>query len=131
MARTLPLIAAGRTYADALASAEEMVRGHERAHGYSTDLQRSAVPVLAAAAVLAHRQGLTNASLRLRLLGDEGGPDALAAPEGDDEARAATAELHRLLADADLATDAHRSLVLAEAATLLLREPALRRQARS
>jgi hypothetical protein len=133
MDRTLPLIVAGRTYADALASAAEMVRGDERAHGYSTELQRSAVPVLAAAAVLAHRQGLTNAGLRVRLLGGEGGLGPLAAesPDGDDEARTAAAELRRFLADADLGTNAHRNLVLAEAAGMLQREPALRRQARS
>lgn len=133
MDRTLPLIVAGRTYADALASAAEMVRGDERAHGYSTELQRSAVPVLAAAAVLAHRLGLTNAGLRVRLLGGEGGlgPLAVESPAGDDEARAAAAELRRLLAGADPDTNAHRNLVLAEAAGMLLREPALRRQARS
>lgn len=131
MSRTLPLLAAGRTYADALASAEEMVRGDERAHGYSTELQRSAVPVLAAAAVLAHRQGLTNAGLRLRLLGGEGGLDSLLEAADGDEAGPAADGLRAFLAGADLATSAHRNLVLTEAAALLLREPTLRRQARS
>jgi hypothetical protein len=132
MDRTLPLIAAGRTYADALASAGELVRGDERAHGYSTELQRSAVPVLAAAAVLAHRHGLTNAGLRLRLLGGEGGLGSLVTSDGDgDEARAAAATLRQFLADADVGTNAHRNLVLAEAASMLQREAALRRQARS
>jgi hypothetical protein len=129
--RTLPLIVAGRTYAGALASAEEMVRGDERAHGYSTELQRAAVPVLAAAAVLAHRHGLTHAGLRLRLLGGEGGLGPLTSADGDDEARAAGSELRRFLADSDPGTDAHRNLVLAEAAGMLQRETALRRQARS
>jgi hypothetical protein len=131
MDRTLPLIAAGRTYADALASAQELVRGDEREHGYSTELQRSAVPVLAAAAVLAHREGLTNATLRVRLLGGDGGLDPLTSLDGDDEARAAAAELRRFLADSDLAANAHRNLVLTEAAAMVLREPTLRRRARS
>ncbi len=125
-----PLIPAGRTYADALASAQELVRRDERTHGYVTELQRSAVPVLAAAAVLAHRQGLTNASLRVRLLGGAGGLDPLVALDGDDDAVAAAAALRRFLAGSDLDTSAHRNLVLAEAAGLLLREPMLRRQAR-
>jgi hypothetical protein len=129
--RTLPLILAGQTYAEALASAGEMVRGDERAHGYSTELQRSAVPVLAAAAVLAHRQGLTNAGLRVRLLGGEGGLGPLASLDGDDEARTAAAELRQFLAGTDPGTNAHRNLILAEAASMLLREPAVRRQARS
>jgi len=129
--RTPPLIVAGRTYADALASAAELVRGDERAHGYSTELQRSAVPVLAAAAVLAHRQGLTNAALRVRLLGGEGGLGALMSLDSDEEARAAAAGLRQFLADPDPATNAHRHLILAEAASMLLREPTLRRQARS
>ena len=127
MARTLPLIAAGRTYAEALASAEEMVRGD----GYGTDLQRAAVPVLAAAAVLAHRQGLTNASLRVRLLGGDGGPDALMTSDGDDDVVAAAAVLRRFLAGTDLDTSARRNVILTEAAALLVREPTLRRQARS
>jgi hypothetical protein len=130
---SMPLIAAGRTYAEALASAAEMVSGDERAYGYSTELQRSAVPVLAAAAVLAHRRGLTSSGLRTRLLGAEGGLELLVAeaPAGDEEAGSAVAELGRFLAGADLGTSAHRNLVLAEAASLLVREPALRRQARS
>ncbi|HEY6749294.1 MAG TPA: hypothetical protein VI357_26715 [Mycobacteriales bacterium] len=130
---SLPLIAAGRTYAGALESAAEMVRGDERAYGYSTELQRSAVPVLAAAAVLAHRQGLTGAGLRLRLLGVKGGLEPLveAAADGDDEAGTAAAALRAFLAGADLDSSAHRNLVLTEAASMLLREPTLRRQARS
>jgi uncharacterized membrane protein len=43
----------------------------------------------------------------------------------------AAAELRRFLAGTDPGTSAHRNLVLAEAASMLLREPALRRQARS
>lgn len=43
---SLPPIAAGRTYAGAPESAADLVRGDERGHGYSTELQRSAVPVL-------------------------------------------------------------------------------------
>jgi acyl dehydratase len=117
------LIAAGRTYAGALESAAELVRGDERAYGYSTELQRSAVPVLAAAAVLAHRHGLSGAGLRSRLLGAEGGLDPLVAAADDDEARTAAADLRRFLADADLASNAHRNLVLTEAASMLLREP--------
>lgn len=119
-----PLIPAGRTYAGALESAAELVGDS------GTGLQRSAVPVLAAAAVLAQRQGLGNAGLRTRLLGGDGGMDPLIEAAADDDARAAAADLRRFLADADLAGNAHRNLVLTEAASMLLREPALRRQAR-
>lgn len=72
------------------------------------------MPVPAAAAVLAHRQGLTNAALRVWLLGGEGGLGALMSLDSDEEARAAAAGLRQFRADPDPATNAHRHLILAE-----------------
>ena len=120
----LNVIASAVSTEDALTAVNQVIASFETRHGFSTDLQRKAAPMLARAAVLANRRGLSTRDLRSLLWGSPGLTalidEAVASP--DEEERLAALWLQPLFADHDLATRAERNMIMVEAGNLLRSE---------
>jgi hypothetical protein len=115
------VIASAVTTEDAVVAVYGLIAQIESRNGFSTDLQRKAAPMLARAAVLANRRGLSQAGLRRLLWGGNALTalidDAVASP--NEEERLAALWLQLQFADHDVATSAERNMIMVEAGSLL------------
>jgi hypothetical protein len=115
------VIASAVTTEDAVVAVYGLIAQIESRNGFSTDLQRKAAPMLARAAVLANRRGLSQAGLRRLLWGGNALTalidDAVASPNEEERLAALWPQLQ--FADHDVATSAERNMIMVEAGSLL------------